>query len=137
MRALPAARSIRALRREIMSANGWSLRELYKTLETPGANKLRDAQDALDTAVCAAYGMKPSEDILAFLLKMESGAGRSGNERRNHHAARLAGVCAQPVEFHEPRLCDCYISRGSRNDSDLQTKPFHRRNPWYSNPWQR
>ena len=50
--------------------NGWSLRELYKTLETPGENKLRDAQDALDTAVRAAYGMKPAEDILAFLLKL-------------------------------------------------------------------
>ena len=64
-----AAVALRALRRETMQKNCWSLRELYKTLETPGANKLRDAQDALDTAVRTAYGMKPKEDILAFLLK--------------------------------------------------------------------
>lgn len=65
-----AACALRVLRREITHKNGWSLRELYKTLETPGANKLRDAQDALDTAVRAAYGMKAGEDILAFVLKL-------------------------------------------------------------------
>jgi type II restriction/modification system DNA methylase subunit YeeA len=65
-----AARALRNLRREIMDANGWSLRELYKSLETPGANRLRDAHAALDAAVRAAYGMKPAEDILVFLLKL-------------------------------------------------------------------
>ena len=65
-----AARALRALRREIMDANGWSLRDLYRTLETAGANRLRDAHAALDSAVRAAYGMKPEEDILAFLLKL-------------------------------------------------------------------
>ncbi|MGB7747138.1 MAG: hypothetical protein WBN75_07615 [Verrucomicrobiia bacterium] len=65
-----AAVTLRALRHEIMSANGWSLRELYKSLETPGENRLRDAHAALDTAVRRAYGMKPGEDILAFLLKL-------------------------------------------------------------------
>ena len=63
-----AAVSLRALRREIMAANGWSLRDLYRTLETPGANRLRDAHAALDSAVRAAYGMKATEDPLAFLL---------------------------------------------------------------------
>jgi len=53
-----------------MVKNGWSLRELYKTLETPGANKLRDAQDALDVAVRVASGMKSAEDIPTFLLKL-------------------------------------------------------------------
>ena len=33
--------SLRALLREIMAANGWSLRDLYRTLETPGTNRLR------------------------------------------------------------------------------------------------
>src|ERR1017187_5629573 len=65
-----AARELRNLRHEIMQDNGWSLRELYKSLETPGENRLRDAHAALDAAVRAAYGMKPAEDILAFLLKL-------------------------------------------------------------------
>ena len=27
-----------------MNSNDWSLRDLHRTLETPGANRLRDAQ---------------------------------------------------------------------------------------------
>ena len=65
-----ATRSLRALSREIMAANGWSLRDLYRTLETPGTNRLRDTQAALDSAVRAAYGMKATEDTLAFLLRL-------------------------------------------------------------------
>ena len=53
-----------------MAANGWSLRDLYRTLETPGTHRLRDAQAALDSAVRAAYGMKDSEDTLGFLLHL-------------------------------------------------------------------
>ncbi|MFA6564128.1 MAG: hypothetical protein WCV00_19655 [Verrucomicrobiia bacterium] len=65
-----AARELRALRRKIMESNGWSLRALYRTLETPGDNALRDAHAALDAAVRRAYGMKDGEDILAFLLEL-------------------------------------------------------------------
>ncbi len=65
-----AARALRNLRHEIMDANDWSLRELYKSLETPGENRLRTAHATLDAAVRAAYGMKPDADILAFLLKL-------------------------------------------------------------------
>ncbi len=65
-----AGRALRAWCREIMTANDWSLRDLYRTLEIPGANRLRDAHAALDTAIRAAYGMTPDEDILAFLLQL-------------------------------------------------------------------
>ncbi len=65
-----AATALRGLRRRVMAENGWSLRDLYRTLETPGKNPLRDAHDALDSAVRAAYGMKPKEDPLAFLLAL-------------------------------------------------------------------
>ena len=67
-----AAEALRALRRKVMNENGWSLRELYRTLETPGKNPLRDAQDALDAAVRIAYGMKPKDEPLAFLLAMNA-----------------------------------------------------------------
>jgi len=53
-----------------MAANGWSFRELYRTLETPGANRLRGAHTALDAAVRSAYGMAEDEDPLAFLLRL-------------------------------------------------------------------
>jgi hypothetical protein len=46
------------------------LRDLYRTLETPSANRLRDTHAALHSTVRAAYGLKDSEDTLAFLLKL-------------------------------------------------------------------
>jgi len=65
-----AALALRTLRNEIMQDNDWPLRELYKISEAPGENPLHDAQAMLDAAVRAAYGMKPAEDILTFLLKL-------------------------------------------------------------------
>lgn len=65
-----AAVTLRTLRRSLMQNLGASLRELYRSLELPGQNKLRDAHLALDKAVRVAYGMKQDEDILGFLLKL-------------------------------------------------------------------
>jgi hypothetical protein len=65
-----AAVGLRRLRRQVMAANYWSLRDLYRTLETPGQNPLRQAHERLHTAVRAAYGMKANEDPLAFLLAL-------------------------------------------------------------------
>ena len=53
-----------------MAANGWSLRDLDRTLEPPGVNRLRDAHAALDSAVRTAYGMNATEDILGFLFAL-------------------------------------------------------------------
>ncbi len=49
-----AARAWRNLRHEIMQDNNWSLRELYKSLETPGENRLRAAHTSIDATVRAA-----------------------------------------------------------------------------------
>jgi hypothetical protein len=46
------------------------LRALYRTLELPGANPLKDAHAALDTAVLTAYGFNPKRDLLAQLLAL-------------------------------------------------------------------
>ena len=62
--------ALRALRREVMTAHGWSLRDIYRTLDSPGDNPLRTAQARLDTAVRAAYVMPPKADPLAFLLAL-------------------------------------------------------------------
>ena len=65
-----AAVALRALRREVMAAHGWSLRELYRTLDEPGDNPLRTAQARLDTAVRTAYAMPPKAEPLAALLEL-------------------------------------------------------------------
>lgn len=77
------ARELRELRRQTMDKNDWSLRELYRTLDLPGDNKLRDVQAALDTAVRVAYGMTAAEDVLAFLLKLNQQlAGQEARRQR-------------------------------------------------------
>ena len=65
-----AAVALRALRREVMAAHGWSLRALYRTLDEPGDNPLRTAQARLDTATRTAYGFSPKADPLAALLEL-------------------------------------------------------------------
>ena len=46
------------------------VRALYRTLELPGANPLKDAHAALDVAVLAAYGFSAKKDLLAQLLAL-------------------------------------------------------------------
>lgn len=65
-----AATELRKLRRDLMQKHDMSLRELYRTLELPGASPLKDVHDQLDRAVREAYGMKKSDDPLAFLLDL-------------------------------------------------------------------
>jgi hypothetical protein len=72
-----------------MTANGCSLRQLYRILETPGANRLRAAHAALDSAVRAAPGMNANEDTFAILLALD---------------LELAGKEARGVQFTPPGL---------------------------------
>lgn len=46
------------------------LRAVYRTLELPGKNPLKDAHAALDAAVLSAYGFSPKGDLLAQLLAL-------------------------------------------------------------------
>jgi hypothetical protein len=65
-----AAVALRSLRRETMAKLHYSLRDLYRTLEQPGDNPLRNAHARLDAGVRAAYGMRDDADPLAFLLDL-------------------------------------------------------------------
>jgi hypothetical protein len=94
-----AARALRALRRETMDNNGWSLREIYRTLETPGKNPLRDAHAALDAAVRATYGMGEKEDILAFLLKLNLELADKESKGQSITPPGLPSFVSNPAEF--------------------------------------
>lgn len=65
-----AAVALRTLRRDLTTRHGLSLRDLYRTLDTPGQNPLRAAHERLDQSVRAAYAMPPKADVLAFLLDL-------------------------------------------------------------------
>lgn len=46
------------------------MRAVYRTLELPGKNPLKDAHAKLDRAVMAAYGFSEKDDLLAQLLAL-------------------------------------------------------------------
>ncbi len=65
-----AAVDLRMLRTKLMKEHNMSFRQLYRTLDLPGASPLKEAQAKLDHAVREAYAMSKSEDPLAFLLAL-------------------------------------------------------------------
>jgi hypothetical protein len=65
-----ASQELRVLRNDLMKKNDFSLRDLYKSLESPGKNPLRDAHEKLDKVVRDSYGMGKDEDALRFLLEL-------------------------------------------------------------------
>lgn len=86
-----AAREVRGVRAEALRNLKGGLRALYRTLELPGANPLKDAHAALDAAVFAlwssagsrdsatradysigraTYGFRAKKDLLAQLLAL-------------------------------------------------------------------
>jgi hypothetical protein len=65
-----AACELRHVRAEALSKIKGGLRALYRTLELPGANPLKDAHAVLDAAVLTAYGFNAKKDLLAQLLAL-------------------------------------------------------------------
>ncbi|WP_040723261.1 DNA methyltransferase [Thiobacillus thioparus] len=65
-----AGRRLRALRDQALQSMTGGLRALYRTLDLPGKNPLRDAHAGLDTAVLKAYGYSPKRDLLEQLLQL-------------------------------------------------------------------
>jgi hypothetical protein len=65
-----AGRQVRRVRAGALAEMKGGLRALYRTLELPGANPLKDAHAALDAAVLAAYGFSAKKDLLAQLLEL-------------------------------------------------------------------
>lgn len=65
-----AAVELRELRNKILSENKWGLKDLYRTIDLPGKNPLKDAHQKLDEAVRIAYGMDKNANPLRFLLEL-------------------------------------------------------------------
>jgi SAM-dependent methyltransferase len=66
-----AGREVRQVRdRSLAKMVKGGLRAVYRTLELPGKNPLKDAHAALDAAVLEAYGFSPRKDLLAQLLEL-------------------------------------------------------------------
>ena len=87
----------------------YSLRDLYRTLEQPGDNPLRDAHAKLDAAVRVAYGMPDDTDPLAFLLDLNLACAAKEKAGETitppglplpveEHDDLITGDCIQPPE---------------------------------------
>lgn len=73
-----AGREIRRIRAEALQTLTGGLRALYRTLDLPGKNPLRDAHARLDAAVLAAYGFSPKADLLQQLLDLNRAVAKVG-----------------------------------------------------------
>ncbi|WP_462249894.1 type IIL restriction-modification enzyme MmeI [Ferruginibacter sp.] len=65
-----AAKAFHIQRTATLKQYNMSLRDLYRLLEQPGANPIKDLHAALDKAVMEAYGFDDTKDILAQLLAL-------------------------------------------------------------------
>jgi hypothetical protein len=75
-----AAVDLRTKRADLMKRHHRSLRELYRLMEVPGENPLKDAHGKLDAAVRAAYGMiRAPGDRLGHLLDSQRESGSVGS----------------------------------------------------------
>ena len=64
------SRTLREARTKAMQEHSMSLRDLYRLLEKPGKNPIKDLHTALDKSVLAAYGFDAKKDLLAQLLEL-------------------------------------------------------------------
>ncbi len=65
-----AAKELRDARTEALNNYNMTLRELYRLLEKPGKNNIRDLHKNLDQAVMEAYGFDADKDLLSQLLEL-------------------------------------------------------------------
>lgn len=65
-----AAKTLRDERSTIMQKHKMSLRDLYRIIEQPGKNPIKDLHDQLDQAVLRAYGFDPKGDLLTQILEL-------------------------------------------------------------------
>ncbi|MGO8745354.1 MAG: DNA methyltransferase [Thermoguttaceae bacterium] len=68
-----AGRDVRRIRSDALTKIHGGLRAVYRTLELPGRNPLKEAHAALDAAVLAAYGFSLKKDLLGQILTLNLG----------------------------------------------------------------
>ena len=86
-----AGREIRRIRSEALANLTGGLRALYRTLDLPGKNPLRDAHAALDKAVLAAYDFAAKQDLLEQLLNLNT---QVAQRLANNQAVTAPGIPA-------------------------------------------
>lgn len=65
-----AAKMLRQKRKAMMEEHRYTLRDIYRLVDEPGANPIKDLSKTLDNAVIDAYGFDKRKDILQQLLNL-------------------------------------------------------------------
>lgn len=65
-----AAMKLHRKRTKTLKDHNMTLRDLYRLLEQPGKNPIKDLHAALDKAVMEAYGFDSTKDVLSQLLAL-------------------------------------------------------------------
>jgi hypothetical protein len=91
-----AAREVRQVRTEALKGLKGGLRALYRLLELPGANALKDAHAALDAAALDAYGFNPKKDLLSQILALNL---EVASKIENGEAVTAPGI---PMSYPNP-----------------------------------
>jgi hypothetical protein len=99
-----AGREIRRIRDEALQTMSGGLRALYRTLDLPGKNPLRDAHARLDAAALAAYGFSTKGDLLQQLLDLNRAVAANAGIGEAIVAPGLPSFHSDPVRLVTP---DC------------------------------
>ena len=92
-------RELRLMRRKLIQENDTNLRELYKIMETPGKNPLKQAQDNLDQSVRHAYKMSKDENSLKFIFELNQEVSDLEKNDKNIEGPGLPSWVEFPGEF--------------------------------------
>ena len=94
-----AAVALRETRAALLKKHQMSLRDLYRSMELPGAHPLKDAHAKLDAAVREAYGMTPKQKVLAFLLALNGKVAEAEAKEQQVQPPGLPRVVKVKKEF--------------------------------------
>jgi hypothetical protein len=94
-----AAVNLRQFRHKILKQNNWSLRDLYRTLDTPGTNPLSEMHFDLDAAVRETYGMEKNDNPLQFLLTLNCKLANDESNGKKIIGPGLPAIISNPSEF--------------------------------------
>jgi len=94
-----ASKAFRGARNKTMKENKMSLRDLYRLLEQPGKNPIKDLHTNLDKAVMEAYGFNEKEDLLAQLLALNLQVAQNEKEGKPVQAPGLPAFVKNKEEY--------------------------------------
>jgi len=94
-----AAKALRDARNKAMKDYVMSLRDLYRIIEKPGKNEIRELHEALDKAVMEAYGFDEKKDLLTQLLELNLAVAEKEKQNKPVQAPGLPAFVKDRKKF--------------------------------------